>query len=184
MSPALVPATWHPLLTAMATAVMPFEHPAMPRIDPAELAGEARERFGLDEAAATSVFPRALVLFDDVAGFGVAPSPFLADERTFRARGRLARADVAAAVTAAAAADASAWRAYTARFSTTSFAESPLEARRAYLALWRSSDLATRRHFYRGAKAIVTITAYSRRDMWTVIGYDGPLVANHSDGAR
>ena len=57
-----------------------------------------------------------------------------------------------------------------------SFTSLALPEKRAYFKMWGLSAYGVKRQFYQAARGIVMITAYSMPEMWTVIGYDGPLL--------
>jgi hypothetical protein len=58
------------------------------------------------------------------------------------------------------------------------FASLPLSRQRDYFDLWRRSGFMVRRQFYGSARAVVLITAYSMPEVWSAIGYDGPVTAH------
>ncbi len=58
----------------------------------------------------------------------------------------------------------------------TPFSAMPAVQQRAYLAGWGESRLAFRRMAFQALKNLVMLTYYSRDEVWTSIGYDGPWV--------
>jgi len=52
-----------------------------------------------------------------------------------------------------------------------------LTRQREYLNLWNRSEFLVRRQFYFSVRALVMIAAYSMDDVWTAIGYDGPVLS-------
>jgi hypothetical protein len=56
------------------------------------------------------------------------------------------------------------------------FEELPVDAQRAYYALWRDSPSVVKRAFHSTMKTLVMTTFYSADDVWPSIGYAGPLI--------
>jgi hypothetical protein len=170
------PDAWQPVLRSLITTVLPFEHPAFPRVSEDALFDELNRLFPIERDPSFKTLPTALMLFDDCALFETPLPPFIDDERLDLARSRVPETERDAAIERAERHEREAWRAYAARFGARRFATQSLEAKRAYLTLWSQSELVMRRRFYRGAKALVTITAYSTRPFWDAVGYEGPLL--------
>ena len=51
-----------------------------------------------------------------------------------------------------------------------------LVQQREYFDLWRQSGFLVKQQFYASARSLVMISAYSMEEVWTAIGYDGPLL--------
>lgn len=158
-------AALHSVLHALVTSVLPFEHPQFPKLTAADLETTLLELFPLDRDPELANVRTAVMLFDDCAAFPAPPAPFLQDQRENTGDERRAVAH-----------DRTAFERYAAAYGTGHFAEQSIAARRAYLALWGQSAIDTRRRIYRGFRAWVLISAYSRRELWQAIGYDGPLL--------
>lgn len=159
------------VLGALITSVLPLEHPQFPKLQAAELEATLLELFPIDRDPELATVRSAVMLFDDCAAFPEPPAPFLRDQRE-----NDRSADPAVAAQRAVAHDRAAFERYARAHGGEHFAQQSLAARRAYLELWGQSALATRRRMYRGFRAWVLISAYSRRELWQVIGYDGPLL--------
>ena len=170
------PDAWHPVLRALIPTVLPFEHPAFPPVTVDALFDELEQLFPIESDPAFAALPKALMLFDDCPLFETAPPPFVDDQRVDLAESRVPAAAIDVAVEQAQAYERALWQAYTARFGSARFTAQPLPAQRAYLALYSHSELVARRRFYRGMKALVTITAYSTTPFWKAVGYEGPLL--------
>jgi hypothetical protein len=157
-------AAYRPVLGALITSILPFEHPRFPAVlTPSQLEGVLLELFPLGADPELADVPPALMLFDDCPLFDATFPPFVDAQR-----------EAGEDETSAAEHDRVAFAAYRARFGDQRFALQSLSARRAYLVLWSQSGWIARRRIYRGYKALVTISAYSTRAMWETIGYDGP----------
>ena len=55
-----------------------------------------------------------------------------------------------------------------------SFADAPLDARRAFLRLWARAEAPAQRRFYAGVKSMVLIAAYSLPELQRAIGFEEP----------
>jgi hypothetical protein len=170
------PETWRPVLRALLTGILPFEHVRFPAIDVLALEAQLLSMFPIDQAPEFADVPVALMLFDDCALFGTPLAPFIADERRSLLANRVASSELPAAIERACDSDRRAFHAYLQRFGDAHFVDQTLEARRAYLVLWSGSELSARRRVYRGWKSLATISAYSTAAFWAAIGYDGPLL--------
>jgi hypothetical protein len=170
------PDVWQPVLRSLITTVLPFEHPAFPRVSEEALFDELNRLFPIASDPGFEALPKALMLFDDCPLFETPPAPFVDDERRDLAQSRVPEAEIDAALEHAERHDREAWRAHSQRFGGARFTTQSLEARRAYFSLWSQSELVTRRRFYRGAKSLVAITAYSTRPFWDAVGYEGPIL--------
>ena len=53
------------------------------------------------------------------------------------------------------------------------------EGRIEYYRLWGQSAFSVKRRFYRSSKTLILIAAWSMDEMWSSIGYAGPLVTGH-----
>jgi hypothetical protein len=170
------PTDWHRVMRALAVSVLPFEHPAFPRVTPDEVLAQMGHLFQVDDDPGLETLPRALMLFDDTSLLGTPPAPIVDDERRDLAMSRVL--DIEGALRLAFAHDGSQAASYAQRFggAGASFSDQSLEARRAYLAMWGASAFVTRRRFYRGVKALVGISAYSMKPFWDAVGYEGPLL--------
>ena len=56
------------------------------------------------------------------------------------------------------------------------FSALTLQRQREYLNLWNRSEFLVRRQFYFSVRALVMIAAYSMDEVWSAIGYDGPVL--------
>jgi hypothetical protein len=170
------PEKWHAVLGSLITTVLPFEHPAFPNVSPAALLAETRRVFRLDEDESFAFLPQALMLFDDASLFDSPLAPIIDDERRSIIMSRVSESNISGAIEQAITHDQDAWKRFANEHGEARFLEQSLEARKAYLALWANSSFITRRRFYRGVKALVTITAYSEKSFWKVVGFEGPLL--------
>ena len=171
-----VASEWLGVLGALVPTILPFEHPRFPAVGREDVEAELRRLFAIDDDPDFATLPRALLLFDDVPAFESPPAPIVDDQvRDLAERGRRGES-TGIGIDEALARDRAEWASYESRYGRARFVDQSIEARRAYLSLWSASELLTRRRFYRGAKSLVCITAYSLRPFWEAVGYEGPLL--------
>jgi len=173
--------TYMPILRAMMTAVVPFDHPQFPALTPADVEAQLQREFPQD-AAAFDGFHRGLLLFNDVALFGHTLPPIAqAEEQGLRTFDGLAGEALANRMGQNGAHDATLHRAFVTKHGAlTSFVEAPAAAQRDYFHAWSQSAFTLKRELFFSAKAMMTISAYSLKPSWDVMGYDGPLLEKKS----
>jgi hypothetical protein len=168
-------AAYRPVLTGIVRAVLPFEHPQFPAVSPRDIEDRLLRLFPVDRESRFLTLQRGLAMFDQVDLFPHAFAPIIAAEDVDADERSESRGDPIALGERADeqryAAFLTAWRPERLVFS-----EMPVEAQRAYLAMWMRSSFIVRRQFARSAKSMVTITAYSMDALWRAIGYRGPLL--------
>jgi hypothetical protein len=167
---------WRPVLRALITSILPFEHARFPALDATSLEQQLLLLFPIGQEPGLVDVPVALMLFDDCALFEAPLAPFIADERQSLRASHVSSSELDAFLQRAATSDRRVFHCYSRQFGDARFVDQPLGAQRAYLALWAGSELIARRRVYRGWKSLVTISAYSTEPFWHAIGYDGPLL--------
>ena len=165
-----------PVLRAIIPAVLPFEHPKFPPLTPAMVESRVLDLFPFDLDPDAVNVRRALTNFDDTILFPLIASPTTADER---AANENDTADIARK-TAHDQESYATWLRTTERPAAGPFTALPVDLRRGYLLLWSQSGFIARRHFYQSAKRLVTVAAYTTPEMWTAIGYAGPVLKEHA----
>lgn len=153
------------VLLGLIRTLLPCEHPRFPRLSTEQLRSRLQVLFPFQEHEEREAFDRALVIFDRVSLF--------LDRRAMVRDDDLADRDWDLAVAEERRAFEH-WR--EARGLPDHFRELSLEDQRGYLTLWARSRCTVRRRFYRSTKAMVMATAYSMDEVWTSIGYEGPLL--------
>lgn len=165
-----------PVLRALIPTILPFEHPAFPALAPAVVEGRVLDLFPFDLDPDAANVRRALTIFNDTTLFPVIASPTTADERAANGGGPAALAEKAVHDQALYAT----WSREFGRGTRETFIALAVEQRRGYLRLWSQSDFIARRHFYQSAKRLVMVAAYTTAELWTAIGYAGPVLQARS----
>jgi hypothetical protein len=168
---------WQPVLNALITSILPFEHAQFPAVDSHAIEQQLLQLFPIEHDPEFVDVPLALVIFDDCGLFETPLAPMIADERRSLHASKLSSSELAAATERASDADRHAFHEYVRRHGEGRFVTHDINARRAYLMLWAHSALIARRRLYRAWKSLVMISAYSTTPFWQAIGYDGPLLA-------
>jgi hypothetical protein len=150
----------------LVRALLAFDQPGFPDIAPEEMWRRIRSMF-FDHATDERVtFDRALLMFDQLALFGkteLIPQ----DEGTPGDAWQLrVTAEQRAFQT---------WLDGHGNGAAERFRDLSLAQQRSYLLLWARSGVVERRRFYRAAKAVVMVAAYSHERLWQAIGYEGPF---------
>jgi hypothetical protein len=170
------PESFRPVLRALLTTFLPFDHPSFPKVRVETLEAELLQLFPLEDDPELATIPKAMLLLDVCEDFDAPLAPFLDDQRLdLRAR-HLSDEAIDAAIERAVSSDRSALASYLAQHGDARFVEQNAAAREAYLRLWATSALVARRRIYGGLKAITTITAYSLPAFWSAVGYEGPVL--------
>jgi hypothetical protein len=166
---------YHPILRGVITAILPFESPGFPAIEPATVEHRLLSLFPLEQQAQFLGLQRTLVLFDDLELFPLFGGPLAQEES--KARDLAMRGgDAAAVLRAIREDDERAFAAFRSTHATTRFRDLPLRARRAALGLWRDSASVVKREFYGAMRGLVMVTMWSMDEAWPSIGYAGPLL--------
>ncbi|HEV3216541.1 MAG TPA: hypothetical protein VGZ27_12500 [Vicinamibacterales bacterium] len=177
------PQSYLPVLQALVRTVLPFDHPRFPPVSPEAIDQRLLKLFPFrPDDEETLTLRRALMIFNDVHLFPAALPALLAQE--LNALGVDDRHSPAwsEAVGTMRAADE---RIY-AQFSGGArprppehFVDLTPEGRVEYYRLWSQSLFSVKRHFYRSTKTLILVSAWSMDEMWSSIGYAGPLVTGH-----
>ena len=188
------PSEYHPVLSALIQAVLPFEHPLFPRISHEKVLGRLEELFPLEEEERLKPLQRSLMILDDTTLFPHAFGPILSEERKILhaesgeapetgalPESRASKEALDRRVTEALDQALEHDKSLHARFLKGSGARPTMvamdpAARREYLWMWSQSAFMLKRQLYRTTKALIMITAYSTPELWHAIGYGGPLL--------
>lgn len=167
---------YQPTLRGVITAVLPFETPGFPPVTPDEIENRLVRLFPIEQETRFLGLQRAMVLFDELDLYTRMSAPLVQEEskaRDLEARG----GDVTRVLREIAASDAAAYAAFIREHGThAQFRALPLDARRAYLELWRDSASIVKRQFFDAVRSLVMVTTWSMDAAWPSIGYAGPLV--------
>jgi hypothetical protein len=176
---------YRPVLRGVIAAVLPFDAPGFPPITLDDVERRLLKLFPIENDIQFSGWQRTIAFFDEIALFPLMSGPLLQAESI--ARDLAARGGDSAAVGAAiAATDAAAFKAFARASDVRSngrFRDLPMDARRAYLELWRDSASIVKREFFGSMRTLVMITTWSMDATWPSIGYAGPLLPRTAIGS-
>jgi hypothetical protein len=158
------------VLNGLIRTVLPFEQVEFP-VTVAQVQTRLLHLFRLEHDPRFLVLQRMFILFDQTDLFPHF-TPISSIERRMRDGG----APDAAVLSAAQAHDRELYAGFARDTAAPRFASLPLDRQREYFDLWRRSRFLLRREFHATARAVIMITAYSMTELWTAIGYAGPLV--------
>jgi hypothetical protein len=165
-----------PIMNGLLCALLPFEVTGFP-LRPHAVSQRLLEMFALYDDADFAGLRRGLIVFDDAELFPERLALLVDTEQEQLADGeRLAQPALDAAIEEAFARDARAFAGFRAQCKDERFTHMALADQRAFLLLWSRSAFSMRRRFYRSAKVLAMLAAYSLPAMWREIGYDGPLL--------
>lgn len=160
------------VLRALIPTILPFEHPSFPQISVDAIEARLLGLFPLGEERYAAV-RQALLLYNEVALFPTLSPPIVAEERGLIEADEQEIRDLAAH-------DARLYAGFLepgpGPAAPGLFIDLAPARRTAYLRLWGQSAFEAKRRFYRTAKRLVVVTAYSTEELWRAIGYAGPLV--------
>jgi hypothetical protein len=147
---------------AIVRAVLPFEHPRFPTVDPEYILRRMNAIFKVEDDRQLAA---ALMLFNSIASFENPPKQLI-EQNT----GLYGKTDLEG--------DRHLFESWArgVKNQRDYFTELDLGDQRSYLALWSRSSLGVRRRLYQTLKTLVVATAYSTAALWRTIGYEGPLV--------
>ena len=177
------PPAYLPVLQALVRTVLPFDHPRFPPVSPEAIDQRLLALFPFrpdDEEALT--LRRALMIFNEVHLFPAAPPALLAQERDalgIDARRSPAWSEQMGTMRAADERIYAQFSGGTQASPPDHFVDLTADERIGYYRLWSQSLFSVKRHFYRSSKTLILVTAWSMDDMWSSIGYAGPLVTGH-----
>jgi hypothetical protein len=178
------PQVYLPVLKGLIRTVLPFDHPRFPAVSPEAIDRRLIELFPFTQDDEDSLALRkALMIFDAVDLFTAAPAPVVAQEADALGIEDRHSSTWSEAVGTKRAADK---RIYD-EFSGTQaklpehFVDLTPDARVKYYTLWSQSAFSVKRRFYRASKTLILVTAWSMDEMWSAIGYAGPLVTGHDE---
>jgi hypothetical protein len=167
-------AAYQAALAGIVRAVLPFERSDFP-VTPAQVEARLLRLFELEQDARFLALQKTLVVFEQTDLFAdLAPVDAELTARDARERGL----DVAAVVSALRRQDrqlADAF-AHSRGGGSPDFSALALVQQREYFDLWRQSGFLVKRQFHASARSLVMISAYSMEEVWSAIGYDGPLL--------
>jgi hypothetical protein len=174
------PQAYLPVLQALVRTVLPFDHPRFPAVSPQAIDRRLAELFPFTQDDEDSLALRkALMIFDAVDLFPAAPAALLAQEADALGIDDQHSSGWTETVGTKRAADERIFAAFSEgsqAMRPAHFVELTPEARVRYYALWSQRAFSVTRHVYRASKALILVTAWSMDEMWSAIGYPGPLV--------
>lgn len=158
---------------AIVRAGLPFEDPRLAVISAAQVTARANKLFSVDKDPDVR---QNLAMFDDLHLFLTPPPPLTAIELALYPVEDKEK-NLTSPVATRAAIDAKSFETLSSRSGApAAFTQLPVAQQRAYLMLWAHSALGVRRRFYRSIKTLVMAATYSMDDVWSMIGYAGPLL--------
>jgi len=172
-----------PVLQALVRTVLPFDHPRVPRVSPDAIDQRLLKIFPFrPDDEETLTLRRALMIFNDVHLFPAAPPALVTQELDalgVEDRHSPAWSEVVGTMRAADERIYAQFSGGTQARPPEHFVDLTREGRVKYYRLWRQSLFLVKRHFYRSSKTLILVTAWSMDEMWTSIGYAGPLLTGH-----
>jgi len=171
-------AAYRPALDAVIGAILPFEREDFPLRDPGLVRQRLVTMFPLESDNRFAAFQRTLVLFDEIGLFEIFSGPLLQEEAIARDTSQRG-GDIHQLAAMIRETDTSSLEAFHRELSVPAgshFSDLPLKARRRYLGLWQNSASVVKRELHGALRSLVMISAYSMDELWTAIGYKGPLV--------
>jgi hypothetical protein len=157
------------VLNGLIQTVLPFEQAEFP-VTVAQVQQRLLHLFRLEHDPRFLLLQRMFILFDQTDLF-----PHFTPLGRMERRIRDAGASETAFLSAAQAHDREVYAGFARDTVASRFTSLPLDRQREYFDLWRRSRFLLRREFHTTARAVIMITAYSMTELWTAIGYAGPL---------
>ncbi len=162
-------ADYEQVLGGLIRAVLPLELPAFP-VTGAQVQTRLLSLFRLERDPRFLLLQRSFMLFDQtdlfpqLARFAAAHQRLEGQETTNDGPRREDETH-----------DGELYAHFERRGTPSTFTALSVDRQREYFDLWRQSRLLLRREFYATTRSLVMITTYSMPEMWTVIGYEGPV---------
>jgi hypothetical protein len=173
------PHEYRPALRALMGVILPFDHPRFPPVSLDEVEARFWEMFPLEDQEQYFSMQRALLVFDAVGLFPIMQPPIETGERRLLdARSGLSADQAVDHLVELRRRDALAFEERFGRSisSGARFVQFPAAPREAYVDLWQRSAFVTRRRFYRAAKSLIAMSAFSMDQFWGAIAYRGPVL--------
>lgn len=173
------PNQYVPILRAVIKAVLPFEHPKFPAITVEELEHQFLTYFPLEGDDKIKAIPQGLLIFNDLSLYAHPLAPLIAQEEfLFDDLDPIQEVEQKELIEGKLQEDQKSYKEFSNSLSSLAadFTDLPLDESRNYLKLWATSSFGIKRRFYRSLKTLIMISAYSRKELWQSIGYDGPLL--------
>lgn len=166
---------YRPVLDALVAAVLPSERADFP-VTPSEVATRLLTLYQLESDSRFLSVQKMLLYFEQTDLFPNALP--LIDRERLAIDAHEHRLDLDALLKRKEALDLSRYGDFAARDQAAElrFSALTLQRQREYLNLWNRSEFLVRRQFYFSVRALVMIAAYSMDEVWTAIGYDGPVL--------
>jgi hypothetical protein len=163
---------YRPILRGLIRVILPLDQADFPKVPTERIEQRLISMFPLEKEQKFLGLQRTLVLFDQIDLFPIVSGPLLFEEQKARDDARNIGAELQEA-------DRRAYDGFTrahAIHGRPRFEKLPIDAQRAYYALWRDSPSLVKRAFHSTMKTLVMTTFYSADDVWPSIGYAGPLI--------
>jgi hypothetical protein len=172
------PAEYRPILMALLGTVLPFEDPRFP-ISPRAMLARFESMFSMETEERLIPLQRGLMVFNETELFSHALGPVREEERlALEGYPGNTREEVELQLEKKRLLDGKLLAGFLTKQSieAVSFLEMAPIQRQAYFWIWSQSAFLLKRQFYRTAKAVILISAYSAPELWKSIGYKGPLL--------
>jgi len=165
------PSAFEPVLHGVIKSILPFEHQGFPDITPESVEARLFKLFPVEKEKRFVVLQRSLMLFNEVDLFPYIFKPIIAEEKKSNPADNTHISEKRRN-------DENLFNNFKkiADLSAKQFSALALDKKRSYLKMWGQSGFMIKRQLYHSLKALVMISAYSMDEMWSAIGYEGPLL--------
>ena len=173
------PNQYTPILRAVIKAVLPFEHPKFPTLSAEKLEQQLLTYFPLEGDDKIKAVPQGLLIFNDLSLYAHPLAPLISQEKfLFDDFDGIKETEQKELIMGKLQEDQKRYREFSTSINSkvTDFTDLSLDESRKYLMLWAMSSFGIKRRFYRSLKSLVMISAYTRKELWQSIGYEGPLL--------
>jgi hypothetical protein len=172
------PDDYRPILTALMGTVLPFGDPRFP-LTPLDMLARFESLFSMEDEERLIPLQRGLILFNETELFSHAFGPVREEERkTLAAYPGNTPEVVEQQLERKRVLDGKLLAGFLKKqgMKPVPFVDMNPAERREYLWIWSQSAFVLKRQFYRTAKAVILIAAYSAPEAWKPIGYQGPVI--------
>lgn len=177
------PDEYRPILTALMGTVLPFGDRRFP-FSPQDMLARFGKLFSMEDEERLIPLQRGLILFNETELFSHAFGPVREEERkALSAYPDNTPEGVERQLERKRVLDGKLLAGFLKKqgMEPVPFLDMNPAERKEYLWIWSQSAFLLKRRFYRTAKAVILIAAYSSPDLWKPIGYQGPFVGPSGD---
>ena len=167
-------ADYDQILVALIRTVLPCEQAAFP-ITAAQVQARMLRMFRLERDPRFLLLQRSFVLFDQTDLF---PHFVPLAREEHRLRGTTDAPGAGPVSADDLTHDRELYASFAGAAAPSRFISLTLDRQREYFDLWRRSRFLLRREFHATSRSLVMITAYSMAEVWSAIGYAGPLLTS------